>query len=77
MVSFDLSERLHLHVFSKNKRRGAAAKIWLNPVEIFEQGGLTEQELNTALKIIENNLDKITAAINSFKEGNKVKTIKL
>lgn len=76
-MSFDLSERLHLHVFSKNKRRDAAAKIWLNPIEIFDKGGLTEKELNTALKIIENNSDEIAASINSFKEGNKIKTIKL
>ena len=31
----------------------------------------------TALKIIKNNLDEITSVINSFKEGNRVKTIKL
>ena len=74
---FDLSERLYLHVFSKNKRRDAAAKIWLNPIEIFDKGGLTQKELNTSLKIIENNSDEIAAAINSFKEGNKIKTIKL
>jgi len=76
-VSFDLSERLHLHVSSKNKKRDAATKIWLNPIEIFDKGGLTQKELNTALKIIENNSDEISAVINSFKEGNKVKTIKL
>ncbi|MBX3163634.1 MAG: DUF4160 domain-containing protein [Bacteroidetes bacterium] len=77
LVSFDLTERLHLHVFSKNKNREAAAKIWLNPVEVFEQGALTKQELNIALKIINDNSEKIKEAIANFKRGIKVKTIKL
>ena len=77
LVSFDLTERLHLHIFSKNKSREAAAKIWLNPIEVFERGGLTKQELNMALTIMTDNTEKIEKAISAFKQGKKIKTIKL
>lgn len=77
LVSFDLSEKLHLHVFSKNGNRTGAAKIWLNPVEVFEKGQLTDKEINEAIKIIETNKSEIENLIEDFKQGKKIKTLKL
>jgi hypothetical protein len=52
-----------------------AAKIWLDPVEVFEQGDLTPKELNLVVKLIRENEDKIKEQIDNFAEGKKVKTI--
>jgi hypothetical protein len=77
IVSFDLSERLHVHVFSKQKGRNRSAKIWLDDFSIFEKGQLTEKELSTAQKLVEQNKDKISNLIEDFRSGKKVKPLQL
>lgn len=58
MVSFDLSERLHLHVFSKQKGRSRSAKIWLDDFSVFEPGQLTDNELATAQNLMKQNQNR-------------------
>jgi hypothetical protein len=77
IVSFDLSERLHIHVFSKSNGRGGSAKIWLDTLEVFDQGDLTTEEINTAVKVLGVNIEIIKKAISDFREGKKVKSIEL
>ena len=38
IVSYDLRERYHLHVVNTKGRKTLAAKIWLDPIEVFEKG---------------------------------------
>lgn len=77
MVSFDLSERLHLHVFSKNTTRGGSAKIWIDTLEVFDRGSLSEKEINTAIDLIKNNKTKISKLIEDFRNGKKINPLKL
>lgn len=77
LVSFDLSERLHLHVFSKNTTRGGSAKIWIDTLEVFDKGSLTEKEINAAVELIQNNKYKITKLIDEFRNGKKINPLKL
>lgn len=77
MVSFDLSERLHLHVFSKNTTRGGSAKIWIDTLEVFDKGSLSEKEINTAIDLIKNNKTKISKLIEDFRNGKKINPLKL
>ena len=75
LVSFDLQEKLHLQIFSKNSNRTGAAKIWLEPTEVFDKGDLTNAEVNMAVKLIESNKEKINELINNFKAGIKTKPL--
>ncbi|MEO8146039.1 MAG: DUF4160 domain-containing protein [Bacteroidia bacterium] len=77
LVSYDLSERLHLHIFNKNGSYANSAKIWLDTLEVFEQGNLTRREINLASKLIEKSKVEIIDSIERFKKGEKVKTIEL
>lgn len=77
IVSYDLSERPHLHVWSKNHKRGDYAKIWLDTLDVFSHGSLTQKEINLALKIIETNKSSIEEIIGEFRTTGKVKTLKL
>ncbi|TAF73340.1 MAG: DUF4160 domain-containing protein [Bacteroidetes bacterium] len=77
LVSFDLSERLHLHVFSKNTTRGGSAKIWIDTLEVFDRGSLSEKEINTAIDLIKNNKTKISKLIEDFRNGKKINPLKL
>jgi hypothetical protein len=77
IVSYDLSERLHLHVFSKKNRRSGSAKIWLDTSEVFDQGYLTDEELNLAVKLIDRNRDNLQKVIDDFRTSGKIKTLKL
>ncbi|MBI4648556.1 MAG: DUF4160 domain-containing protein [Bacteroidia bacterium] len=77
IVSFDLSERIHLHVFSKNHNRQGSAKIWLDTNEVFSQGALTDEEINIAVKLLEKNKNLIKDTIEKFRTSNKIKTIQL
>lgn len=77
LVSFDLSERLHLHVFSKNTTRGGSAKIWIDTLEVFDKGSLSEKEINTAIDLIKNNKTKISKLIEDFRNGKKINPLKL
>jgi hypothetical protein len=52
IVAYDLLEGCHLHIVKTKKGYTNAAKLWLDPVEIFKKGDLTEKELNTVVKLI-------------------------
>jgi len=52
-------QRAHIHV----QHSTGEAKFWLEPrVELATNYGLTKRRLNTALKIIQDNLDEIKIA---------------
>ena len=51
IVSYDLRERLHLHIIKTKGRKSRVAKIWLDPVEVFDEGDLTQTEINLAIKL--------------------------
>jgi len=76
--SYDLQERLHLHVIRGKKGYQRAAKIWIeNGIEAFEQGELTNSEINTALEVIKGNLPQILEHIERFKNGEKVEILNI
>ncbi len=77
IVSYDLLERYHLHVIKSKGGHSHAAKIWLGPVEVFEQGDLTDKELNLVIKLLSENEEQIKENINKFAKGEKIKPIKL
>ena len=77
IVSYDLNERLHLHIIKTKGRKSRVAKIWLNPVQVFDYGDLTEKEINLAVKLIEKNKDEIKSKILNFAKGKKSKPISL
>jgi hypothetical protein len=76
-VSYDLSERYHVHVASTKSGRTGTAKFWLNPVELFEMGKLTEKEVNTVEKLLIKNEAKLIEQITNFAKGKKIKTLVL
>ncbi|TAE40703.1 MAG: DUF4160 domain-containing protein [Runella slithyformis] len=76
--SYDLQERLHLHVIRGKKGYQRAAKIWIeNGIETFEQGELTSSEINIALEVIKENLPQILEQIERFKNGEKVEILNI
>jgi hypothetical protein len=76
--SYDLQERLHLHVIRGKKGYQRAAKIWIeNGIETFEQGELTSSEINIALEVIKENLPQILEQIERFKNGDKVEILNI
>ncbi len=77
IVSYDLKERLHLHIIKTKGRKSRVAKIWLNPIQVFDPGDLTEKEINLAVKLIEINQDEIKSKILNFAKGKKSKPISL
>jgi len=77
IVSYDLSERLHLHIFTKNKNRNGSAKIWLDTLDVFDKGQLTDAEINLAVKLLANNKVEIEKNIELFRKGKKSKPINL
>ena len=77
IVSYDLRERFHLHIVKTKGRKSKAAKIWMEPVEVFENGDLSKAEINMAVKLIEKNKDEIKRKILNFAQGKKSKPISL
>ncbi len=77
IVSYDLNERLHLHVGNTKSRKGTDAKIWIDTAEVFSKGDLSKEELKICCKLIEKNKTEIIRVIHSFAEGNKQKPIQL
>lgn len=77
IVSYDLSERIHLYVFSKNHNRQGSAKIWLDTNEVFSQGSLTDEEINMAIKLLIKNKKLIIETIEKYRTKNKIETIQL
>ena len=77
LYSYDLNERLHLHISKVKSRKGLDAKIFLDTGEIFERGDLTATELSLCKKLINENQNEITEIINKFAKGDKIKPISL
>ncbi len=75
-VSFDLSERRHLHVVNRRNYK-RSAKIWLDNGTVFEKGLLTDKELRLACKLINGNIEAINEEIDKFMIGKKTRVLKL
>ena len=75
--AYDLTERLHLHIVNTKSERSKSAKIWLDTLEIFEEGSLSKKELKICQKLIVENKDNILEQIKRFSEGQKVEIINL
>jgi hypothetical protein len=77
IVSYDLSERLHLHVSNTRTRKGNDAKIWIDTAEVYSAGDLTKEELTICCKLIAKNREQIIAGIRNFASGGKQKPFQL
>lgn len=77
LVAYDLSERWHVHVANSKSDRTRAAKIWLDTLEVFEQGNLSKKEINLAAKVLDTNKEKILDALREFAAGGKTHTLRL
>ncbi|PWK26367.1 uncharacterized protein DUF4160 [Arcicella aurantiaca] len=75
--AYDLTERLHLHIVNSRSERSRSAKIWLDTLEIFEEGSLTKKELKVFQQLIEENINEILEQISRFAQGEKVEIINL
>ena len=77
LFSYDLSERMHVHISNTKSRKGRSAKIWLDTLEIFEQGDLSDKEINTVLKLLQRHKSTFEKSIQEFAQVGTVKTINL
>ena len=77
IVMFDLTERYHVHVANNKTGRNTTAKIWLDTLELFEQGSLTEKEITTALKFCSTYNKSLIEQIEKIRAGEKTKTLKI
>ncbi|PCH65680.1 MAG: hypothetical protein COC01_09395 [Bacteroidetes bacterium] len=79
IFSADIEEkRRHVHIISKKGRKYIVAKIWLEPnIEVEKTGNFSKEEINTILKLIEENSVIINEQLDLFYKGEKVKSIKL
>ena len=77
IVSYDLRERFHLHVVNTKGRKSRAAKIWLDPLKVFDIGDLKKAELNLAIKLIDKNNKEKKAKIRNFATGEQTKPLQL
>ena len=77
IVAYDLSERLHVHVNKSKGYKTRSAKIWLDTLDVFEEGDLTKKELNTAIEILKQHKQEFTEQINKFAKGEKISTLHL
>jgi len=77
IVSYDLNERLHLHIGNTKSRKGTDAKIWIDTAEVFSKGDLSKEELAVCCKLIEKNRAEIISVIHNFASGKKQKPIQL
>ena len=77
IVAYDLSERWHVHVANNKSERKRSAKIWLDTLEVFEQGNLSQKEINLAIDVLKDNKEKFLIALSTFAAGGKLKTLRL
>ncbi len=77
IFAYDLVERMHVHVSNTKSRSGRSAKIWLDTLDVFERGSLTEKEISTALKLLVRHKDSIETSIRTFSINGEVKTLYL
>ncbi|RCR68778.1 DUF4160 domain-containing protein [Larkinella punicea] len=77
LYAYDLSERMHVHVSNTKSRKGKSAKIWLDTLEVFEQGSLTSKEINTEVKLLEKYGPQIAKRITEFATEGKINVLHL
>ena len=77
IFAYDLVERMHVHVSNTKSRSGRSAKIWLDTLDVFEQGSLTEKEISVALKLLAKYKGTIEESIRTFAINGEVKTVHL
>ena len=77
IVAYDLSERWHIHVANNKSERKRSAKIWLDTLEVFERGRLSQKEINTAIAVLRDNKEQILNSLDIFAAGGKPKTLQL
>ena len=67
-----------MHNVATNKTgRQTTAKIWLDTLEVFDQGSLSDKKINTALKFCSSYNEKIIVQIEKIRKGEKITTLKL
>jgi hypothetical protein len=71
------NEPPHLRIAKEKGKKQRSAKIWLNTLEIKENGSLSERELNIAINLIKNNRYKLMKSFKLLSEGKKINTIYL
>ena len=77
IFAYDLIERMHVHVSNTKSRSGRSAKIWLDSLDVFERGSLSEKEISTALKLLAKHEGTIEESIRTFAINGEVKTVHL
>ncbi|GAB4026734.1 DUF4160 domain-containing protein [Spirosoma gilvum] len=77
IFAYDLLERMHVHVSNTKSRSGRSAKIWLDTLDVFERGSLTEKEISIALKVLVKHKDDLERSIRTFATDGEVKTLHL
>lgn len=76
IVMFDLTERYHVHITNTKTGRQKVAKVWLDNLEVFEQGVLTDKEINLALELLKENKVKFIKQIEKVRGSERIKTLK-
>ena len=77
IFAYDLIERMHVHVSNTKSRSGKPAKIWLDTLEVFEQGNLSRKEISLAVALLAENSQAIEQSIQAFAMNGKTKTLHL
>lgn len=77
LYSYDLFERLHVHISNTKSRKSNPAKIWLDTFEVFGQGDLTTKELKQCQRLLVEHSDELRTIIEDFRNGIKTKSIVL
>lgn len=77
IFAYDLLERMHVHISNTKSRSGQSAKIWLDTLDVSEQGSLTKKEISTAIKLLTKHKESIARSINSFAIDGEIKTLHL
>ena len=69
-------DRAHVHVGKKGSQK--LCKIWLEPqIEVEKNGEFTDAQGKQIIQICNENRDELLKQWDAFKQGNKVKTIKI
>ena len=77
LYAYDLAERAHLHVSNNKRGRKRSAKIWLDTLEVFQNGSLSEKELRECQRILADKREAVAEQIRNFAEGQNVVLLNL
>lgn len=77
LYAYDLAERAHLHVSNSKRGRRRSAKIWLDTLEVFEGGSLSDKELRECKRVLATNQETVLEQIRNFAEGKNVVLLNL